>query len=301
MGATERHSARPGLATALLRGMRPQQWVKNLLVFAAPIAAGSIFSPDVLIPSTLAFIAFVLASSGTYLLNDVRDVESDRTHPEKRSRPVASGDLPPKVAVVSGGLLIIAGIAVGVLTSWGLGIVVLAYVATTLLYSLGMKHEPVIELGLLATGFLLRAIAGGVAAHLPVSIWFLLVTGFGSLAVAAGKRYSELERDPVNAPDRRRSLEGYTPTYLRFAWSTAAAVTVTTYCLWAVEVGQPDATIPWSLISIIPFVLAVLRYGVDIDAARAQAPEYVIMHDRVLLSLGAAWLLTFGAGALGVS
>jgi decaprenyl-phosphate phosphoribosyltransferase len=151
-------------------------------------------------------------------------------------------------------------------------------------------------------GFLLRAIAGGVAAELPISRWFLIVAGFGSLFMAAGKRFSELERslrDGETSPTRR-SLNGYTPAYLRFVWGLAAAVTVTAYCLWAFEVGLDESSTPWAEWSVLPFVLAILRYAVDIDRGSAEAPEDVVLHDRVLLAVGAAWLVLFGLGALAV-
>jgi decaprenyl-phosphate phosphoribosyltransferase len=286
---------------ALIRAMRPRQWIKNLLVIAAPLAAGVILQPRVLLLTGLALVAFICVSSATYLINDVRDREVDRAHPTKHQRPIAAGAVSTRTAVIAAVVLIIIGLGVAAIAGLGLVVVVLGYLAATLTYSFGLKHEPVIELGLLATGFLLRAIAGGVAADLPLSPWFLLVTGFGSLAVAAGKRYSELItlNGDTDTP-QRRSLAGYTPTYLRFVWTLAAAVAVTTYCLWVVEVGQPDSTAPWALISVIPFVLAFLRFGVDLDAGRTQAPEDAVLGDPILLVLGLAWVVTFGAGALGI-
>lgn len=280
--------------------MRPQQWTKNLLVFAVPLAAGELFTPHVLLLTLVAFVSFILASSATYLINDARDAESDRSHSTKRLRPVAAGTLSETTALVGGIVLAIAGIALASFAGWRLVAVIVAYLAVTAAYSFGLKREPVIELGLLSAGFLLRAVAGGVAAALPVSPWFLLVAGFGALSVAAGKRYSELVAEPEASQKRRASLLGYTPTYLRFVWTSSTAVLITTYCLWVVEVGQTQASIPWAFMSTIPFVLAVLRFGVDVDAGRAQAPESAVAHDRVLLVLGLAWLALFAAGALGI-
>jgi decaprenyl-phosphate phosphoribosyltransferase len=288
-------------ARALVVAMRPRQWIKNLLVFAAPLAAGSLGSVSVLVPSLMAFVSFVLASSSTYLLNDVVDVQADRQHPTKAFRPIAAGRVSPRGALILAVVLAILSVVVAAAASWGLVLVVIAYLIITCTYSIRLKHEPVIELVMLSSGFLLRAIAGGVAAGLYLSPWFLLVTGFGSLAVAAGKRYAELlgERGDTATPVRK-SLTGYTDSYLRFVWSLAAAVTVTTYCLWAVEVGQPSATAPWALLSIVPFVLAVLRFGVDVDAARTQAPEDVVLRDPFLLAMGLAWAALFAAGAAGL-
>jgi decaprenyl-phosphate phosphoribosyltransferase len=153
-------------------------------------------------------------------------------------------------------------------------------------------------------GFLLRAIAGGVASDLPISQWFLIVAGFGSLFMAAGKRASELQAANAagegNAATQRKSLAGYTPGYLRFVWGTAAAVTISAYCLWAFDVASQPASFPWAEWSIVPFVLAILRYAVVIDNGHGEAPEDAVLRDRVLLILGLAWVVLFGLGALGV-
>jgi decaprenyl-phosphate phosphoribosyltransferase len=145
-----------------------------------------------------------------------------------------------------------------------------------------------------------------VAAQLPISPWFLIVAGFGSLFMAAGKRFSELDRSLKAVTDgseqgiRRRSLDGYTLPYLRFVWGTAAAVAITAYCLWAFEVGLQESTFPWAQWSVLPFVLAILRYAVDVDKGQAEAPEDVVLKDRALLAMGAIWLVLFALGALGV-
>jgi len=286
--------------TALIRAMRPKQWAKNVLVFAAPLAAGSLFAPDVLWPSVGAFVAFCLISSATYLINDVRDAPHDREHPTKRYRPIAAGEVSSRTAVITA--VILAAISLGL--SWwirpALAGVVVAYVVFTLAYSLWLKHEPVIELALLAMGFLLRAIAGGAASDLPISQWFLIVAGFGSLFMAAGKRYGELERATAQGTSARKSLSGYTLGYLRFVWAVSAAVTITGYALWAFDVAATPSTFPWAEWSVLPFVLAILRYGQAIDKGAGEAPEDTALGDRVLLLLGAIWLVLFGLGALGV-
>ena len=289
---------------ALVAAMRPRQWLKNILVFAAPLAAGSIFELDVLLPSILAFVVFCLMSSATYLINDIRDIEADRAHPTKCRRPIAAGELSIGLAVGASIVLALVSLGIALTVSFSLFGIVGAYAIFTLSYSLFLKHEPVIELALLAMGFLLRAIAGGAAADLPISPWFLIVAAFGSLFMAAGKRFSELQSAndalPTDPTPRRRSLAGYTSMYLRFVWGVAAAVTITAYCLWAFEVSQPDSALPWSQWSVLPFVLAILRYAVDIDRAAAEAPEDVVLRDRALQALGLIWLVLFGLGALGV-
>jgi decaprenyl-phosphate phosphoribosyltransferase len=284
--------------------MRPHQWTKNALVVAVPLASGKLFDVSVLLPTLGAFVAFCLAASATYLINDTVDVESDRAHPTKRNRPIASGALSPRVAVIAAVVLFAAAVALGTVISPGLGAVVAAYIIVTLSYSLRLKHEPVVELVFVSLGFLLRAIAGGVASGIPISSWFLIVAGFGSLFMATGKRSSELDSvlasSDQSRASTRRVLARYSPTYLRFVWGLAATITVAAYCLWAFEVAELSTSVPWAEISIVPFVMAILRYAVDIDSHSAGAPDEVVISDRVLLALGGLWVITFALGALGV-
>lgn len=292
------------LAKAAIVAMRPRQWLKNVLVFAAPLAAGSIFEPDVLVPSLIAFVSFCLISSSTYIINDLRDVSADQQHPTKRSRPIPAGHLTRTAAIIEAVVLALLAVVIAAAARPELVAVVAVYFVFTLAYSMFLKHEPVIELALLAMGFLLRAIAGGVASDLPISQWFLIVAGFGSLFMAAGKRASELQAANAagegNAATQRKSLAGYTPGYLRFVWGTAAAVTISAYCLWAFDVASQPASFPWAEWSIVPFVLAILRYAVVIDNGAGEAPEDAVLRDRVLQLLGLAWIILFGLGALGV-
>lgn len=279
---------------ALWVGMRPRQWVKNLLVFAVPLAAGELLEPTILIPSVFAFVAFCAASSATYLVNDVVDAPRDRLHPVKRRRPVARGALAPRRALIGAAGLAVMALIVAFLVTPALGTLVLVYLALSAAYSRWLKAEPVIELALLASGFLLRAVAGGAATGLPISMWFLLVAGFGSLFMAAGKRYSELiGSDP--GLTTRAVLDGYTPTFLRFVWGLTAGITITAYGLWSVDLSQTGGP-SWEAASVIPFALMVLKYGQVIDAGDAEAPEDVLLGSRWMMVLGMAWLILFTLG-----
>ena len=285
-----------GLGRALVRAMRPRQWVKNLLVVAAPVAAGEIGHRDVLVSTLLALVSFCAAASAVYLVNDTADREMDRLHPTKRLRPIASGALPVPVALVTAGVLAVVALAVGWLAAPELAALVAAYLVLQLLYAAWLKHEPVLDISIVSAGFLMRAVAGGIAADLLLSQWFLLVSGFGSLFIVAGKRYSELHTLGSEA-GTRRSLVRYTDTYLRFVWSTAAGATLISYSLWAFE-QAPDADVPWHTISIAPFVMVMLRYAVDVDAGTAAEPEDIVFRDRVLQLLGLVWLVTVCLGVL---
>jgi decaprenyl-phosphate phosphoribosyltransferase len=302
--AGERIAPRTSLPRALLEALRVRQWPKNGLVVAAPLAAGVLFRPDVLLDTAVALVAFVLASSGTYLLNDVGDVDADRLHPRKRYRPIARGDLPVPIATLAGVVLLVAAVLVPALGHYyGLAGCIACYTVLTSLYSRWLKHEPVVDLAVVAMGFLLRAMAGGLAAGLELSPWFLSVASFASLYIVAGKRYSELVNLGDQGPSMRPCLEAYSASYLRFVWSIAAAVLVATYCLWAFEVSKAadgDASVPWLAFSVAPFVVGVLRYALTIDRGAAGAPEDIVLSDRGLQVIGLLWLVVFSLGALGV-
>lgn len=284
----------PRGVSALVRATRPRQWVKNLLVVAAPLAAGVIDDPAVLRAVAAAFVAFTLAAAAIYLLNDVRDVEDDRRHPTKKRRPIAAGELSPRVALVAAAIAAVASVALGLAVDTDLGVTLLVYLAIQVTYAVWLKDQPVVDLAIVSAGFLLRAIAGGVAVDVPLSQWFLLVASFGSLFMVAGKRYSELHslgRDGGT----RLTLQLYSESYLRFVWSLAAAVTITAYSLWAFEIAG-DSGVNWQAISIAPFVMGLLRYAVDVDRGLAGEPEEAVLRDPVLQVIAASWIILFAIG-----
>ncbi|MGH3874728.1 MAG: decaprenyl-phosphate phosphoribosyltransferase [Pseudonocardiaceae bacterium] len=275
----------------LFRTMRPRQWLKNVLVLAAPFAGGYLFQLHVLMVVGLAFVAFSLAASGVYLVNDVQDVEADRAHPTKRNRPIAAGIVAPQLALAVAVLLFGAALAVSFLASTDLVLVTAVYIAVQVSYCLWLKHQPVVDIAIVASGFLLRAVAGGAAAGIELSQWFLLAAAFGSLFMVAGKRYAEIRLAERTGAQIRRSLAGYTASYLRFVWTLSATVVIMTYGLWAFQLSQINHS-RWPIISLVPFVLAVLRYAVDVDGGNGGEPEEIALGDRVLQVLGAALVLT---------
>ncbi|MDQ4117300.1 MAG: decaprenyl-phosphate phosphoribosyltransferase [Actinomycetota bacterium] len=277
-------------ARGVLKTMRPRQWVKNVLVFAAPFVGGGVFEIPVILDCLIAFAAFSLAASGVYLVNDALDVEADRAHPTKCRRPIAAGIVPVPLAYVVAAALFAGAIALGILADWRLLVVLAVYVAVQLAYCLWLKHQPVIDICIVASGFLLRAIAGGVATGIALSQWFLLVAGFGSLFMVAGKRYAEMMLAERTGAKIRKSLESYSSSYLRYIWSLSATVMIMTYGLWAFEIRETHHNSVWSVISIVPFVIAVLRYSVDVDRGTGGEPEEIALGDRVLQVLAVAWV-----------
>lgn len=267
-------------------------------MLAVPAAAGKLGDPDALVDALPALLAFVLVSSGTYLLNDAGDVEADRRHPVKRFRPIAAGEVSVRTAVVAGALLLAAGLAIAFAVRVQLGVVVLAYVVLTTLYSRWLKHVPIFDIATVASGFFLRAVAGGVAADIPISRWFLIVAGGGSLFLVTGKRYAELVAAGDAASRTRAALAQYTPDYLRALLSTTAGVTVVAYCLWAFERHGGDPASRWTVLSSVPFVLGIMRYGLLVDQGHGEEPEQIVLGDRTLQGIGAVWLLCLAIGVV---
>jgi decaprenyl-phosphate phosphoribosyltransferase len=285
-------------APAIVRAVRPRQWLKNILVAAAPLAAGSLFLPGVWLTVLVTFVLFCATSSGIYLVNDLLDVEADRAHPKKKFRPIASGELSRGVALALALVLLIgAPLLAWLLVSLELVIVVVVYEIIQIAYCLFFKHVVVIDLVLVSSGFLIRAIAGAVALQIPVSQWFLLVAAFGSLFMVAGKRYSEKLQMEGSGGATRKSLEEYSASYLRFVWMMAAGLTLISYSLWAFVLGDLQTHL-LPAITIIPFSMAILRYAYSIDKGVAGAPEDTVLGDRYLLALGLIWTVVFGLSVL---
>jgi len=288
------------LATGLIKAVRPRQWMKNLLVLLAPVAAfgGNVRYDyrEVALKVLIAFVAFSLAATCVYLVNDVRDVEADRQHPTKQFRPIAAGVVPVWLAYSLAAVLGAAALAISWLASPNLVLVIAIYIAMQMAYCFGLKHQAVLDICIVSSAYLIRAIAGGAAAGIPLSQWFLLVMTFGSLFMVAGKRYAELQLAERTGAKIRKSLESYTASYLRFVWTLSATAMVLCYGLWAFE--RDGANASWYAITIIPITIAILRYAVDVDGGLAGEPEDIALKDRVLQLLLLAWIGTIGVAVL---
>lgn len=284
----------------LLTATRPRQWLKNLLVLAVPGAAGRLLEPRTATLTLTVTACFVAVSAAVYLLNDVADRVEDAAHPVKWRRPVAAGVVPPGLAVGTAVALVAVALAVAGLVTTPASVAVLGlYVGLNLAYDLGLRDVPLLDVAVVAAGFVLRAVAGGAATGIGVSKWFLIVASSGALYVVLCKRSGELRalgsvgRDgPV-----RGVLDDYSLSLLRDLRISTAAVAVTAYVLWAFEEARfvGEASVLFEL-SIVPFVLALYRYAMVADAGGGAAPEEVFLEDRLLQLFGATWLVCFALG-----
>lgn len=305
---------RSTLPGGLLRTARPKQWIKNLLVFAAPGAAGVLGQSRPLLRSLLAFLIFCVVASGTYFLNDTLDLAADRQHPRKRLRPVAAGVVSVALARLVGSALALTALGLSLLLSWKVTAVIGVYLGVQAAYTLWLKHQPIFDLAAVASGFVLRAIAGGLAVRVPISEWFLIVATFGSLFMVTGKRLAEQDvigdsargdgtRDDGARGDGARlhdtTPSAYTSSFLRSILITASSVTIAAYCLWAFENQKAAHHGIWFQLSIVPFVLAMLRYGFLLDQGQGGQPEDVVLGDRTLQVVAVVWAVVFALGVYG--
>ncbi|HLH66374.1 MAG TPA: decaprenyl-phosphate phosphoribosyltransferase [Solirubrobacteraceae bacterium] len=277
---------------ALIRLARPRQWIKNLLVVAAPGAAGALGHDDVPLRLAVACLAFCLLSAGVYALNDVRDRGEDRRHPQKRRRPVAAGELTPGEAVWFGACALACGLLLCFAVSAMLALVGAAYLAVTVSYSWLWRRLPMLDLAALAAGFVLRAVAGGVAAPVSLSRWFLAVITCAAVFVAAGKRFAELRSATEAGRRPRLVLSRYGPRSLAGVLALAGAGALFAYFMWALQVPLEHGGL-WRLATVPPFAVCLARYALLVRSGEGEAPEEAILTDRLMIVGALAWLILF--------
>jgi decaprenyl-phosphate phosphoribosyltransferase len=294
-GATPRPVTFGRWLSGAVRTARPRQWPKNLLVFAAPLAGNSLGPHDGLSDAIVAAVAFALASSAVYYVNDVADVERDRAHPTKRNRPIAAGLLPKSHALALAGVFVAAALAAGFLISAPLLTATIAgYLTTSFSYSMVLKHIPVLEVLFVASGFLLRVLGGAAATHVKPSGWFLLVCSLGALGVAVAKRFTELVTLGEDAVRHRPAMRAYRPAALRLSQYVIGALMIVCYVLWAA--GEHSAARGWHLASAIPLVAALFRFGALTGRGTIRPVEDLIMRDGGMLACEVGWFALFVTG-----
>ncbi len=275
----------------LLASLRPRQWTKNLLVFAGLIFSQNLHQPALVGRTLLAFLIFCALSGSTYLINDVLDAERDRSHPQKRLRPVASGRLGPGVAVAAGVALLAVACAAAFALSAGLGVVALAYVALLTAYSAGLKDVVILDALIIAAGFVLRALAGVVVIQAEFSNWLLLCTILLALFLTFGKRRHELLLLEESAANHRPILFEYSPQLLDQMIAVVTAATLMAYALYTISpetaaklgTSQLPLTIPFVLYGLFRYLYLLYRRELGGN------PSEHLLTDRALLLDVALW------------
>jgi 4-hydroxybenzoate polyprenyltransferase len=277
-------------AQQLLIAMRLKQWLKNgLVLLAVMFSVGEAWYPfdvaswaPLLLRSSVAFVSFCAVASAAYLVNDIRDIERDRVHPVKRWRPLASGVLQARTAIIAAGLLFSLGIGLSLSLGAGFAVILAAYVALTFAYSLLLKDIVIVDLFALSTGFVIRAAAGAIAIAVPISSWLYLCTFLGALFIAINKRRHELTLLSGDAMFHRPMLAQYTVPLLDQMTMIVASSSVLTYALYTTT--APNMPSNHAMVLTVPFVMyGVFRYLLLVHGQNAGgSPEEVLLHDRGL-------------------
>ncbi len=277
------------LAVALIKGMRPKQWAKQVFCLAGIIFSMNFLRVDMWLETGAAIASFSCLASCGYLINDLRDREEDRRHPKKRFRPIASGKLPVPVAWVQAALLFAAGCAIALAVSWKLLVVALLYFTTTVTYSMFWKHVVILDIMFLAAGFLWRAVAGAVAIDVVISPWLLLCTGFVSLFLGFNKRRGELMLMGERARATRPILQEYSHDLVVELQSVTTSGTIISYALYTV-LGSPT---PWMLVTLPYLLYGIFRYMYLVSArSEGGAPEETLFKDPPILVTGVLYGIT---------
>jgi 4-hydroxybenzoate polyprenyltransferase len=275
----------------LLVSLRPDQWTKNLIVFAALIFAVRLFDPAALALATAAFLIFCALSGAVYLVNDVSDREADRQHPLKRMRPIASGALAPSLALGWAAVLITAGLAAAFTLRLSFGIAAASYVALVIVYSRALKHVVILDVMAIAIGFVLRAVAGGLVIGVPISDWLLVCTILGALFLGLAKRRHELTLLADGATGHRRILEEYDPYLLDQMIAVVAAATLVAYIIYCASPETAEKFGTRWLVLTTPFpIYGIFRYLYLVHRRHGGgSPSELLLRDRPLLSCVALW------------
>ncbi len=280
------------MLTAVLVSLRPRQWVKNLFVFGGLVFGQRLFDPPAVGIALAAFVVFCGLSGAIYLLNDVADRDKDRLHPDKRARPVASGRLPVGVALVAAAALIVTGLAAAVWLSPPFALAAVTYVVLLSAYSAWLKHVVIIDVLVVALGFVLRAAAGALAIGVGISGWLLICTILLALFLALGKRRHEVLTLEENAARHRPILAEYSPALLDQMIAVVTASTVTAYALYTMS-PETVAKFHTSLLpATLPFVLyGIFRYLYLLYRRQLGGnPSEIVVRDRALLLNTLLWL-----------
>lgn len=274
---------------ALLRLMRPHQWVKNVFVFAGLLFSHTWHKGPLVEQVVLAFLAFCCASSLVYILNDWRDLAADAQHPVKRLRPLASGAVPPQTALALALVLALLSLAL----AWGQALLLALlglYVALNLAYSWRLKHVPVVDVSIIASGFMLRLLAGTVAVGIPPSRWLLLTGLFIALFLGFCKRKAETFHEPRQ---QRAVLEHYPPALLDTYIAAMMTATIITYGLYATSIEALQQHGGRLIYTVPVVVFGMLRYAFQVHRGRGEDVSRDLLRDPWLLAAGLAWVSIF--------
>ena len=269
------------LPIAALKALRPKQWAKNVLLFAALVFSTEFLNPDSVLRALWGFGAFSLVASIGYIINDILDREADAQHPRKRKRPIASGALPVGMAWGEAAVVAVAGFASAWLLDPLFCLIAALYFINTMTYTFWGKHKVIVDIMMIAAGFLLRAVAGGLAIGVPISPWLLLCAGFLALFLGFNKRRGELMQLSEKAAEHRKNLALYSTALLDEYQSITTSGAIMSYALYTVLAEYPNN--PWLLLTV-PFPLyGIFRYVYLVQQHGEGDPSTLLFKDRGIM------------------
>lgn len=281
------------IVVAIIQLLRTHQWLKNLMLFFPPFLGGALLTQGVVIKGAIPFVAFSLASSAGYLINDLMDRETDLNHPRKSSRPLASGKVSVKTAKILAVMLTVSAVVIGIFVSKTFLMLVLAYLAVSIAYSCCLKNIPVVDLFCIATGFLFRLMAGGAVFGIRVSEWLFLSVLLLSLFLSAGKRLSEKQLLADTAGGHRKVLAHYPEGFLEGVLFMTGSAVLVTYTMYTLSHRTLLYTVPLCCFGL-------LRYILRVKAGLSGDPTESLLRDPWLLVVGAGWSVMVGWGMYGI-
>lgn len=278
-----------GFAGTYLKLARPKQWIKNGFVLAGIVFAGEIFSPPLMLDALMAFAAFCLLSSATYAANDVLDVKEDRSHPLKRFRPVASGEISSRAALIFSALLAVGGLLLAFESGFGVGLAGLGYLLLQAVYTTVLKHQAILDVMSISAGFVIRALAGVAAVGVALSPWLIICTGLLTLFLGFSKRRHELATLGDGAVAHRKNLRDYSVPMLDQMMNIMISATIIGYALYTFTVYQEEKE--FFMMASIPFVVyGVFRYMLLVHRDGGGNPDTLVLRDRALQASLLLWM-----------
>lgn len=272
----------------LLRLLRPKQWLKNLMLLFPPLFGGVLFTPEVFHNLALPLLAFCLAASANYAINDVLDAEKDAAHPSKKNRPIPSGAISPRAAVTLGISLFVLAVILGFFVSLPFLFILLAYLSLSSAYSFRLKDIPVVDIFCVAAGFLLRLHAGGIAFKIPISDWLFLTVFLLAVFLSLGKRIAEKQLLSEEGAHHRPVLQKYPLNFLHGAMYMTGATVLVTYAMYVVAHPGLLYTIPLCCFGLFRYMYRVIRES-------SGDPTESLLKDKVLMVVSLLWLVMVGS------
>lgn len=287
-------TAKQSSTLPMLRLLRPGQWAKNLFLFIPPFFAGEMLHPTLLLRLFIAFICFSGVASAIYILNDYRDIESDRAHPEKKKRPLAAGEVVPSVALIIMGILALGGLSVAYYLDSGFFIVLLMYAGMNIGYSLGMKNISILDIMMIAFGFLLRTVAGGMVVEVPVSQWLVIMIFLLALFLALAKRRDDLLVGETSGRIMRKSVKNYNVEYVNACLTVLAGIIIVSYLMYTISdnvVNRLGENLYFTSVFVIAGMMRYLQ--IALVENNSGSPTKLLYSDRFLQLTLLAWITSF--------